>query len=173
MRDEEAEDMVVCERYHCRLPSASCAARWRNAREPLRAALYPDGLTGCFDCPVGERLNKEGGCKVGKVEASAEVKKRCKVCGELKPVDEYHRDRDGKHGRKAVCKQCLAARHKAQRDAAREALAEMGDAEGLFVNLGAYQGLFARLKAAAHDHVRSVEHQALFYIVEGVGKDEG
>ncbi len=34
--------------------------------------------------------------------------KRCTKCGEMKPLDQFFRDKKGKYGRKSVCKACVA-----------------------------------------------------------------
>ncbi len=36
--------------------------------------------------------------------------KRCSKCGREKPLEEYHRQPTGRHGRRADCKSCAAAR---------------------------------------------------------------
>ncbi len=41
--------------------------------------------------------------------------KRCKGCGEKKPLAEFHRQKNGIAGRSSWCKQCSAERHKANR----------------------------------------------------------
>ena len=37
-----------------------------------------------------------------------EEKKRCKKCGQEKPLSDFHRDKTKKDGRKNVCKSCLS-----------------------------------------------------------------
>jgi hypothetical protein len=39
--------------------------------------------------------------------------KRCKHCGEQKPIEEYYRDRAAADGRRPECKSCSSARRKA------------------------------------------------------------
>jgi len=43
------------------------------------------------------------GCKCG---VSVVKSKRCSCCGELKPLDQFHRDKTCKDGRKSMCKEC-------------------------------------------------------------------
>ncbi len=41
------------------------------------------------------------------------MEKTCTECGETKPLEEYHKDKCGKYGRKAKCKECRNAYKKA------------------------------------------------------------
>jgi hypothetical protein len=40
--------------------------------------------------------------------------KRCRHCGELKPLEQFHRDRSVKDGRRPECKACTAAKRRAR-----------------------------------------------------------
>lgn len=61
--------------------------------------------------------------------------KRCKVCGEVKPLDGFPRGSRTKDGRKALCKPCYCVRVKAERERdseainARRRIAYLADAE--------------------------------------------
>lgn len=41
--------------------------------------------------------------------------KKCCVCQELKPLDEFHREQSKKDGRQSMCKPCRCARNKVGR----------------------------------------------------------
>ena len=36
--------------------------------------------------------------------------KKCSKCGELKPLEEFHKDQSHKDGHKNICKKCLSVR---------------------------------------------------------------
>lgn len=38
--------------------------------------------------------------------------KRCRVCGEVKLLTEYHRNRGNRDGRRSMCRTCVAAKDK-------------------------------------------------------------
>lgn len=40
------------------------------------------------------------------------VSKRCSRCGEVKPLDDFHRRRSSRDGRQPYCKACIAARYR-------------------------------------------------------------
>ncbi len=42
------------------------------------------------------------------------AEKRCRHCGELKPLEQFHRDRSVKDGRRPECKACTAAKRRAR-----------------------------------------------------------
>lgn len=44
------------------------------------------------------------------------VSKRCSRCGEVKPLDDFHRHRSRRDGRQPFCKACIAARYRQRKD---------------------------------------------------------
>lgn len=48
--------------------------------------------------------------------SGAEQVKRCTKCSVVKPLEEFHRDKGGKHGRRARCKACVAGYGRANRE---------------------------------------------------------
>lgn len=71
------------------------------------------------------------------------VSKRCSRCGEVKPLDDFHRHRSRRDGRQPFCKACIAARYRQRKAEA--------DAEGLCRDCSA---------PAAEGHVYCAEHLA-------------
>ena len=54
--------------------------------------------------------------------AQAAVTKRCTKCGEVKSLEEFHRDRRGKDGRRARCRSCVGEYARANRERGTEAM---------------------------------------------------
>lgn len=50
----------------------------------------------------------------------AEPAKTCTKCEKTKPLSEFHRQREGKDGRRSVCKLCYSAYGREYRDAHKE-----------------------------------------------------
>jgi hypothetical protein len=46
--------------------------------------------------------------------------KTCSKCGETKPLEDFHSQKDGKFGRRGDCKVCLRAAQRKHRDENRE-----------------------------------------------------
>lgn len=40
------------------------------------------------------------------------MNKTCSKCGEMKPLDEFYKSKDGKYGRRAICKKCFGKQSK-------------------------------------------------------------
>jgi len=116
-------DNFTCERIPGlpKISTDACAARYRKANSPhgfvaSRGAM-PDNpkpsdfkvysYIHCWKCPVGKKnaAHVYPRQRTGAAHPPGDSK-MCKVCGETLPLDQFHRDRGGKFGRKAICIEC-------------------------------------------------------------------
>lgn len=135
--------MVECAVKHARIPERTCALRYQNANANRgRYGRRPPGWDDfqCRDCPVGERLYKEGkhmddGKRVqGKKDPVREEKRpdqgrNCTKCGRFLPWDRFYIDSRSATGHKARCKECeKAAKRKQQKRSRNKAAVKTGKA---------------------------------------------
>lgn len=93
--------------------------------------------------------------------------KACERCGEVKGIEEFQRHTRAKSGRAGICKACLSVATSKGKNAVK---AEQRG--GVYLDLSQYPEVTKSLPEAAHRNIRSVEHQAIAYIVRGLQEDE-
>ena len=79
---------------------------------------------------------------------------RCSMCGEVKPLDAFNRDRSKPLGRQSRCRACQREYHRAWREANREHFREYNRAWR-----EANRGYFREYYAANRDRYREHEHR--------------
>jgi len=133
----------------------------------------------------------------GTKDIDNQPRKECHACGEEKVLDEFPKHEGCKDGHENTCKACRAKqakdRYKNRNKKAKETIkpepippvakvktepeskenpsAGLGSTKGLFIDTTLYPDLIDNLEQSAVVHIRTVEHQALAYIVRGLKED--
>jgi len=140
-----------------------CYGRWYKGSPVLVEKFglyYPSGArpTEPKKRKEGEALNTEKEVKV-KVEET----KECRSCGEEKPLSEYQRNHRSKDGLQPNCKDCMAVAVIAGRREKKR--------NTITLDISEWPEVLDALPDAAKARIRTLEHQAIAYIVRGLQRD--
>ena len=108
--DLSGPEFFRCEKYRCTLLKTVCVAR--QDKEAVPGHCRTDVFPGCRDCPQGAQIRKE---------VEMETVKKCRVCGEEKPLGDFHNNKSCKDGHENICKACKTRISRENRRKKREA----------------------------------------------------
>lgn len=107
-------------------------------------------------------------------EKDEEPKKTCRSCGFVKPLHEFYRNTNCKDGYEGICKSCKKKKKKAPPKKTKPPSPKINlnhKLRLLILDVSPYPDLLEHLSENAFVNIRSLENQALFYIVRGLKED--
>jgi len=172
-----------CERFRCRMPVETCIRRQKAMGRTGYGGNPAIKYLECEDCAQG----KENRRMRGETMEEKKESKVCRKCGEAKPLGEFSMIRGKWYEGK--CRECKAVESKERRLQRNKELEELKESKkaapipyepppvgtpaaiepfGLVIDLGGYPEVADELVEQARMNIRTVEHQALYYIVRGL-----
>lgn len=116
---------------------------------------------------VGLEIHKQK-TEVRPVEEIKQETQVCPRCGKEKELDDFQRNTFAPSGRQRICRACLS---KATKDGQRKSKKIHPDETTLVLDTKDWPEVMEALPDAARTRIRTIEHQAIKYIVQGLKLD--
>lgn len=95
-------EFFFCERFRATMKRSVCVERQGKKFRGCGVVMHLE----CQGCGQGMRIKEEIDMNTVTTEGTSKV---CTKCGQLKPLDEFVKSKQGKYGRRSSCKVCDSA----------------------------------------------------------------
>lgn len=155
--------LFECSQLKAKLSTRGCLWNQARAKQLSREQRNYHRLGVCIACPMGEAIKES----VPTEESQMEKTKICKECGREKDLErDFQRNAKAKDGHLNTCKGCMIKKlshghknRKAKKEKERKA------PDRLTLDFGLYPEVYDKLAAAAFAEIRTVEEQAIYWLL--------